>query len=79
MKTDSLVKFKANTEPCIVYVVENGTPIMEYDEVFNKYMECIELKVLGLVPKVLLTEAKNHPENIPAIDVAVQISILKNV
>lgn len=68
------VKFKGNTEPCIVYEVKNDKEVIEYDEVQGKYCPCIEVEVLGFVSKELLTEATDHPENIPAIDLAVKLS-----
>lgn len=74
METGSLVKFKRNTEPCIVYKVLNSTPVFEYDEVLERYEECIEIDSLGLVPKVLLAEAEEHEDNIPSIDMAVYIT-----
>jgi hypothetical protein len=68
------VKFKLNTEPCIVYEVKNETEVTAYAEPLKKYCPHIEIEVLGLVPKELLTEAVEHPYNIPAIDVAVELS-----
>lgn len=68
------VKFKGNTEPCIVYEVKNPTEVMEYDDVQDKHCLCIEVELLGFVDKELLTEAADHPNNIPAIDIAVQLS-----
>ena len=62
-----------NEEPCIHYEVINENTVMEYDDFFGKYVECIELSILGLVPKELLTESI-HPENINAIDVAVYLA-----
>lgn len=67
------VIFIHNDQPCIQYEVLNENTVMEYDEFFGKYVECIELSVLGLVPKELLTEA-NHPDNINAIDVSVYLT-----
>ena len=64
------VRFIHNEEPCITYDVLNETPVVEYNDFLGKYVECIELSVLGLVPKELLEETSN-PENINAIDVAV--------
>ena len=69
-----MVKFKKNAEPCIVYRVINDTPVMEFAEAIGRYCAHIELEVLGLVPIQLLTDAIDHPNNIPAIDVAVQLS-----
>lgn len=68
------VKFKQNTEPCIVYNVINGTEVMEFSDPMGKYWPHIEIEVLGLVPAELLTEAVDHPNNIPAIDVAVELT-----
>lgn len=68
------VKFKGNTEPCIVYEVKNAEPVMEYDEVQEKYCECIEVEILGLVDKDMFEEAIDHPNNIPVIDVAVELA-----
>jgi hypothetical protein len=68
------VKFKLNTEPCIVYDVKNTTEVMEYAEPLNKYCPHIEVEVLGLVPKELLAEAVDHPGNIPAVDIAIELS-----
>jgi hypothetical protein len=42
------VRFKKNPEPCITYRVLNNVPSMQYDEYFKKYMECIEIEVMGL-------------------------------
>lgn len=67
------VRFIHNDQPCIQYDVLNETPVIEYDDFFGKYVECIELSVLGLVPKELLTQA-NHPDNSDAIDVAVYLT-----
>lgn len=68
------VKFKNNTEPCIVYNVINETEVMEFADPMRKYCPHIELEVLGLVPSELLTEAVDHPDNIPAIEVAIELS-----
>jgi len=70
----STVKFKKNNEPCIVYKVINATPVMEYDEYFGKYCECIEIETMGLVPKELLTEANEHPNNISATDLSIYLT-----
>lgn len=67
------VKFKGNIEPCIQYEVKNSTPIIVYDEVFEKNMECIEIEILGLVPLNLLVET-NHEDNTNAIDIAVYLT-----
>jgi hypothetical protein len=69
-----LVRFKGNTGPCIVYKVINEVEVIEYAEPLNKYCPHIEIEVLGLVPKELLAEAIEHTYNIPAIDVAVELS-----
>lgn len=68
------VKFKLNTEPCIVYEVKDSAEVMEYSEPLKKYCPHIELEVLGLVPVELVTEAQDHPDNIPAIDIAIELS-----
>jgi hypothetical protein len=67
------VRFIHNDQPCIQYEVLDETPVIEYDDFFGKYVECIELPVLVLVPKKLLIEA-NHPDNINAIDVSVYLT-----
>lgn len=66
------VIFKRNAEPCIQYRVLSEKPVMEYDEIFGRYMSCIDIEVLGLVPEILLKEA-THPDNIDAIDVLIEI------
>jgi len=68
------VKFKLNTEPCIVYEVKETTEVMEYAEPLGKYCPHVELEVLGLVPKELLSEAIEHPNNVSAIDLALELS-----
>lgn len=68
------VKFKLNIEPCIVYEVKDSTEVMEYAELLNKYCPHIEIEVLGPVPKELLTEAVEHPGNVSAIDLAIELS-----
>lgn len=68
------VKFKLNNEPCIVYEVKNAAEIMEYAELLGKYCPHIEVEVLGLVPKELLTEAAENPDNVPAINIAIELS-----
>lgn len=68
------VKFKGNTEPCIVYNVINDAEVMEFAEPLGKYCPHIEIEALGMVPKELLAEAIDHPNNIPAIDIAVELS-----
>jgi hypothetical protein len=68
------VKFKNNTEPCIVYNVINTTEVMEFAEPLGKYYPHIEVEVLGLVPVELVTEAKEHPNNIPAIEIAIELT-----
>lgn len=68
------VKFKGNLEPCIVYVVKNEAEVIEYAEPLDKYCPHIEVEVLGLVPKELLTEAIDHPDNVPAIEIAIELS-----
>ena len=68
------VKFKGNTEPCIVYEVKNTDAGMQYDEIQEKYCPCIEVEILGFVDKELLTEAIDHPDNISVADLAVQLS-----
>lgn len=67
------MRFRNNNEPCLQYEVKNAVPIIEYDEQLKKYCECIELAVLGLVPKELLTEA-NHSDNVDGIDVAIHLT-----
>ena len=67
------MRFKNNNEPCLQYEVKNPTPVIEWDEQLNKYCECIELQVLGLVPMELIKEA-NHPDNVDGIDVAVYLT-----
>jgi hypothetical protein len=68
------VKFKLNTEPCVVYEVKDNAEVMEYAEPLGKYCPHIEIEVLGLVPKELLTEAMYHPNNVSAIDLAIELS-----
>jgi hypothetical protein len=68
------VKFKNNTEPCIVYSVINEAEVMEYAEPLGKYCPHIEVEVLGLVPVELVTEAIDHPANIPAIEIAIGLT-----
>jgi len=68
------VKFNLNTEPCIVYEIKDATEVMEYAESLGKYCPHIELEVLGLVPKELLSEAADHQHNITAIDLAIELS-----
>lgn len=68
------VKFKGNTEPCIVYEVKNATHVVEYDEVQQRYCECIEVELLGLVDKNVFEEAIDHPDNVPAINIAIELS-----
>jgi hypothetical protein len=68
-----LMKFRENQEPCVVYNVLSG-PDTDYDEVLQKYCACFELEVLGPVAAELLEEATDHPENIPAIDVAIYLT-----
>lgn len=67
------VKFKKNTEPCLQYDVINPEIVMHYDEFHKKYMPCIEISVLGMVPAELLTET-HHPDNVDGINVAVYLS-----
>ena len=71
------VKFKLNTTPCLQYDVKNETPVMHFDEILDKYCECIELSVLGLVPLELLCET-NCEDNVDAIEVAVVLSNMEN-
>lgn len=68
------VKFKLNTEPCIVYEVKDDTEVMEFAEPLGKYCPHIEIEVMGLVPKELLTEAIDHPNNVAAIEVAIELT-----
>lgn len=68
------VKFKLNTEPCIVYNVINATEVIEWADPLQKYCPHIEVEVLGLVPTELLTEAVEHPNNVPAIEVAIELT-----
>lgn len=68
------VKFKGNTEPCIVYEVKTEKPEIQFDDVQQRYCPCIEVEVLGWVPKALFVEAADHPNNVPAIDLAVELS-----
>lgn len=68
------VKFKLNTEPCIVYEVKNATEVVEYADPLGKYCPHIEIEILGYVPVELLAEAVNHPRNVPAIDIAIELS-----
>lgn len=67
------VKFKGNTEPCIEYNVLQSD-VMEYSEKLCKWCPHLELEVLGLVPAELLAPAKDHPDNIPAINIAIELS-----
>ena len=67
------VIFKGNQEPCIQYEVKDSTEVMDYYEALNKSTTCIEIEVLGLVPKELLKEA-THPGNTNAIDVSVYLA-----
>jgi hypothetical protein len=69
-----LVRFKKNPEPCIVYKVIDDTPSFQYDEYYEKYMECIEIEVMGYVPKELLTEATGNYNNVNAIDLAIYLT-----
>lgn len=73
-RTRMKVKFKLNTEPCIVYNVVNDKEVMEFAEPLGKYCPHIEIEVLGLVPRELLAEAIDHSENIPAIEIAIELS-----
>lgn len=68
------MKFKGNTEPCIVYELKSPNDLVEYDEIQQKYCPCLEVELLGFVDKELLTEAADHPDNIPASEIAVQLS-----
>lgn len=68
------VKFAKNPEPCIQYKVINPNPVWEYDEYFSKYMECIEIEVMGLVPKELLAECEPNETNVNAIDLAIYLN-----
>lgn len=67
------VKFKLNQEPCIEYKVLQQD-MMEYSEKLGKWCPHHDLEVLGLVPAELLTEIEGHPGNVPAIDVAIELS-----
>lgn len=67
------VKFKLNEEPCIEYEVKQANT-MEYSEELGKYCRHHELEVLGPVPAELLAEVDGHPDNIPAIDIAIELS-----
>jgi hypothetical protein len=64
------VKFKRNNEPCIVYET-NGVIVTEYDELLKKYCPCYFIDILGWCDATRFEEAKEHPENINSIDVAV--------
>lgn len=66
------VKFKANKEPCTQYTVV-GEAEDEWDDVQKKYCICLNLKELGWVEARLLEET-NHPDNIDAIDIIVELS-----
>ena len=68
-----IVKFKSNKEPCIIYKVINGNPVVEYDEVLKKYCECIEIENLGLVAKEVLEESVYNEDNVSATDVYLNI------
>ena len=69
------VRFKGNTSPCMVYRVINPVPVMEFDEVvFKKYISCIEIECLGLIPTEILEEVEETTADIPAIEVAVYIA-----
>jgi hypothetical protein len=68
-----IVKFKGKKEPCITYRVINPNPVIEFDEVLNKYCECIEIEMLGLVAKELLEEVIGDKDNITATDVYLNI------
>jgi hypothetical protein len=67
------VKFKGKKEPCITYRVINSNPVIEFDEVLNKYCECIEIESLGLVAKEVLEETLENKDNITATDVYLNI------
>lgn len=64
------VKFKKNSEPCLQYEVKDPNPVFEWDEYLGKYCECIEIEMMGLVPKELLTET-NCSKNLDATELAI--------
>lgn len=68
-----VVKFKGKGEPCITYKVINPNPVVEFDEVLNKYCECLEIEMLGLVAKELLEEVIGNKDNITATDIYLNI------
>lgn len=69
------VKFKDNNEPCVVYRVLSNKPEMQFDEItYKKYVLCYNIEILGWVPVDLLQEIVDHQHNIPAIDLAVELS-----
>ena len=70
----NIVKFKKNNEPCITYKVINPNPVMEYDDYFKKYCECIEIEAMGLVPLELLDEAKECEGNVSATDLSIYLT-----
>lgn len=69
------VRFKkSDDDRYIHYKVLSDAPSMQFDDVIYKsYVLCHELEVLGFVPVDLLVETTK--ENIPAIDVAIKLSV----
>jgi hypothetical protein len=68
------VKFKDSIEPCIQYEVIDPIHQWNYDELFDKYILCLEIESLGLVPQEILEET-THPDNINATDIAINLSL----
>lgn len=66
------MKFKKNPEPCIQYNLISG-PVMEYDEIQEKYCECLEIQCMGFVDASLLTETMCE-DNVDAIDLFIELS-----
>lgn len=73
IKNGTIVKFRSNQEPCIIYRVIDDTKVLWFCDFQQKECEHIAIELMGLVPLELLVEAEGHPQNSPAIDVKLNL------
>lgn len=68
----SYVKFKESKYPCIVYNVLGDNIVIEFDEVEETWLPCLEISVLGFV-WIERLEPCSLTGNIESVDVLTKI------
>lgn len=73
-KLGDTVKFLGRKSPCIVYQVVDPVEQLLYCKELGYICAHVKLEVIGFIPVELLESAVSSPDNIPALDFALNHS-----